>query len=65
MRMLAKNPADRPPATEVDEILDSIVSLQAASRLATNGLVAQHGVIGREPELQSMREAFESDSRKA
>ena len=59
MRMLSKNPEDRPTAAEVDDTLDSILALQTASRHVTNGVVAQRGVIGREPELTALSEAFE------
>ena len=60
MRMLSKDPDERPTANDVDDILDSILALQTASRHATNGVVAQRGVIGREPELGALREAFDA-----
>ena len=60
MRMLIKDPAQRPSAGEVDEILDSIVSLQAASRHTSTAIATQSGVIGREVELEALAEAFDA-----
>src|SRR5688500_1374394 len=60
MRMLEKNPAERPSAVEVDEVLTSIIALQTAARHISTGAVVQHGVIGRETELNAMRESFEA-----
>jgi tetratricopeptide (TPR) repeat protein len=59
MKMLSKVPDERPTAAEVDDVLDNILSLQSASRHATSGVVAQRGVIGREPELGALRESFD------
>jgi tetratricopeptide (TPR) repeat protein len=60
MRMLAKNPDERPTAVEVDDTLDNILALQTASRHMSSGVVAHRGVIGREPELSALLDAFES-----
>ncbi len=60
VRMLAKNPADRPTAAEVDDMLDNILALQTASRHITSGVVAERGVVGRETELAALRDAFET-----
>jgi serine/threonine protein kinase/tetratricopeptide (TPR) repeat protein len=58
MRMLAKDPAGRPTATEVHETLESIVALQASNRFAPEIVQPQAGVIGRENELSALNEAF-------
>jgi tetratricopeptide (TPR) repeat protein len=60
MRMLSKNPIERPTATEVHEVLDSIVAMQNASRQMINAVASQTCVIGREAELQTLLEAFET-----
>jgi tetratricopeptide (TPR) repeat protein len=60
MRMLSKNPAERPAAIEVDEILDSIVALQTASRHTSTAVATQSGVIGRETELEALAEGFDA-----
>src|SRR5687767_3706769 len=54
MRMMAKTPADRPGAAEVDEILDGIVAIQDSGRHATLTVAGPSGVMGREVELQAM-----------
>src|SRR6185503_10568256 len=59
MRMLSKDPQQRPDASEVDEILDSIVALQTASRHASTAVAAQTGVIGREVELEALAVGFD------
>src|SRR5688572_23255901 len=60
MRMLEKNPAERPSAVEVDEVVTSIIALQTAARHISTGAVVQHGVIGRDTELNAMRESFDA-----
>ncbi|MEO8576125.1 MAG: protein kinase [Gemmatimonadales bacterium] len=60
MRMMAKDPADRPGAAEVDDILDGIVAIQSAGRHSTVAVASPAGVIGREVELQAISEAFEA-----
>ena len=60
MRMLSKNPAERPTALEVDEILDSIVALQTASRHTSTAVATRSGVIGREAELEVLAEGFDA-----
>jgi tetratricopeptide (TPR) repeat protein len=60
MRMLAKDPLDRPDAAEVDEVLDSIVALQAASRHTSTAVATQSGVIGRVTELEALAQAFDA-----
>jgi tetratricopeptide (TPR) repeat protein len=60
MRMLSKDPRQRPSAVEVDEILDSIVALQTASRHASTAVATQTGVIGREVELEALAIGFDS-----
>ncbi|MGK2963134.1 MAG: serine/threonine-protein kinase, partial [Gemmatimonadaceae bacterium] len=60
MKMLAKNPDDRPTADDVAEALDAVAALQATSRHVTSTVVAQRGVIGREPELSALPEAFDN-----
>ena len=59
MRMLSKHPEERPTAVEVDDILDSVIALQTASRHASSAVVAQRGVIGREPEMAALVSSFE------
>ena len=66
LRMLAKDPEQRPDAAEVDESLDSIIAQQTASRHATSAVATQAGVIGRAAELEALAEAFEgAKSRRA
>jgi tetratricopeptide (TPR) repeat protein len=60
MRMLVKDPEKRPTALEVDEILDSIVALQTASRHTSTAVATQTGVIGREQELEALAEGFDA-----
>ncbi|HVF41010.1 MAG TPA: protein kinase, partial [Gemmatimonadaceae bacterium] len=59
IRMLAKDPAARPKADEVAEILDRMGSTQGSvSRIPA---AAQGGVVvGREPEMQTLSEAFQA-----
>ncbi|MDQ3242726.1 MAG: AAA family ATPase, partial [Gemmatimonadota bacterium] len=59
MRMLAKRPVGRPTAEEVEEILDRLVNQQAA--LPRAPIHATEGtVVGREPEIKLISEAFET-----
>ena len=60
MRMMSKNPDERPTALEVDEILDSIVALQTASRHTSTAVASQSGVISRETELEALAEGFDA-----
>jgi tetratricopeptide (TPR) repeat protein len=60
MRMLAKKPEERPTASEVDDILDSIVALQTASRHTSTAVATQSGVIGRAIELDALAEGFDA-----
>lgn len=58
MRMLAKEPGRRPPATEVESELAAITGRETAFDLAPPSAVARRTTVGREAERARLRAAF-------